>query len=124
MWQGKVGEKVDVKKLMATRLWILCFLSMLVISYQHPVYAESVTSYDTDTSIGFWGRYVSENEPNPTPPTVVKPDNQGGESKSPTMAGSLPSLNQLTSFYGVFIGGGLLLIVFFSWKKMKNQKIR
>lgn len=86
--------------------------------------AESTLSTKTEGTVGFYGTYQSEIEPQPGPPNGLNPISPSEGSPKPiTNKGKLPQMGQLFSDYGVWFGIISLLLALMIWEKSRKEKI-
>lgn len=86
------------------------------------VKAESVSSISTEGSIGFYGTYESESEPQPGLPDGVEstPPNEGINKPD---SGKLPQLGSILSSYWLRIGLLLLVILLLKRKQINLMRV-
>lgn len=83
--------------------------------------AESVSSVGTEGSIGFYGTYESESEPQPGPPDGID-STLPNESTNKPGSGKLPQLGSIFANYWIWIGF-IMMGVFLLRRRQTNFKV-
>lgn len=99
------------------------FIVSSFITRANTVDAEATFSTKTEGTVGFYGTYQSEIEPQPDPPNGLNPIHPiEGSPKPITDKGKLPQMGQLFSSYEVWFGIVCLLLALMSLEKRQKEK--
>lgn len=99
------------------------FMIILLINESSSVHAETIRAVETEGIVGFHGKYESESEPKPEPPSGpgTAPVSEMNHKKS---EGRLPQMGEILTYKWILIGLSLTLIMLYRRNKVYQKQLK